>query len=47
MDRSVRLPRALEARIPTDKLARYVLAAGHERGRHKARVFSSALVFGE
>lgn len=39
----VRLPNAQQARIPTDKLVRYALDPGHERGRHKARVFASAL----
>jgi hypothetical protein len=43
MERVVRLPRAAEARIPTDKLARYALDRTHERGQHKARVFESAL----
>lgn len=39
----VRLPNARRARIPTDKLVRYALDPSHERGRHKARVFASAL----
>jgi len=39
----LRLPRAHEATIPTGKLVGYVLDPGHERGRHKARVFASAL----
>lgn len=39
----MRLPRAEEARIPAEKLARYALDPTHERGRHKARVFASAL----
>ncbi len=43
MNQPVRLPRAREARIPTDKLVRYALDLAHERGRHKARVFASAL----
>ena len=43
MDQLVRLPRAREARIPTDKLVRYALDLTHERGRHKARVFGSTL----
>jgi hypothetical protein len=43
MDPPVRLPRAAAARIPTDKLVRYALDPGHERGRHKARMFQSAL----
>lgn len=38
-----RLPRASEARIPTDKLVAYALDPSHERGQHKARVFASAL----
>jgi filamentous hemagglutinin len=43
MDRPVRLPRADQARIPTDKLTDYALDPSHERGRHKARVFASVL----
>ena len=43
MDEPLRLPKAKEARIPTDKLVRYALDPIHERGRHKARVFASAL----
>lgn len=43
MDQPARLPRAAQARIPTDKLLRYALNPGHERGRHKARVFASRL----
>jgi hypothetical protein len=43
MNQPVRLPRAREARIPTDKLVRYALDLAHERGRHKARVFATAL----
>jgi hypothetical protein len=39
----MRLPRAEHARIPTEKLTHYALDASHERGRHKARVFASAL----
>jgi Domain of unknown function (DUF6883) len=39
----VRLPRAPEATIPTAKLRLYALDPSHERGRHKARVFASAL----
>ena len=38
-----RLPRASEARIPTEKLVAYALDPSHERGQHKARVFASAL----
>ncbi len=43
MTESVRLPRALRAQIPTDKLVAYALDPTHERGRHKARVFASVL----
>lgn len=39
----MRLPGAERARIPTDKLVRYALDPTHPRGRHKARVFASAL----
>jgi hypothetical protein len=39
----IRLPRATEATIPTAKLVGYALSTTHERGRHKARVFVSAL----
>jgi hypothetical protein len=39
----MRLPNAEAARIPTDKLVRYVLDETHPRGRHKARVFASGL----
>lgn len=38
-----RVPRADEAVVPEDKLARYALDPKHPRGRHKARVFSAAL----
>jgi hypothetical protein len=38
-----RVPRAAEAVLPEDKLAGYALDPAHPRGRHKARVFSSAL----
>jgi hypothetical protein len=38
-----RLPRDLEAIVPTDKLVQYVLNPDHARGCHKARVFLSAL----
>ncbi len=38
-----RLPRADEAVIATDKLVGYALNPVHPRGRHKARVFASAL----
>lgn len=40
------LPRAAEAVIETDKLVGYALDAEHPRGRHKARVFQSALGLG-
>jgi hypothetical protein len=43
MTEPVRLPRAREATIPTAKLVSYALDLSHERGRHKARVFASAL----
>src|SRR5436305_11503687 len=43
MSRPMRLPRAEQARIPTEKLVRYALDPNHARGRHKARVFASAL----
>ena len=42
----LRLPRARTAVIPTDKLAAYALSPEHPRGRHKARVFASALGIG-
>ena len=38
-----RLPRATEAIIPREKLTAYALDPEHLRGRHKARVFGSAL----
>lgn len=37
------LPHAAEAFVPPAKLKDYVLCAEHDRGRHKARVFASAL----
>ncbi len=43
MSQPIRLPSATRATIPTDKLARYALDPNHPRGRHKARVFASAL----
>jgi hypothetical protein len=43
MDQPARLPRGAQARIPTGKLVRYALNPGHERGCHKARVFTSTL----
>jgi len=43
MTEPVRLPRAQEATIPTAKLVAYALSTTHECGRHKARVFASAL----
>jgi hypothetical protein len=39
----MRLPGAGRATISTDKLVRYALDPTHLRGRHKARVFASAL----
>jgi len=41
------LPRAGDAVIPTDKLMLYALSPDHPRGRHKARVFRSALGIGQ
>lgn len=38
-----RLPRANQAVVPREKLERYLLNPEHEVGRHKARVFASAL----
>lgn len=38
-----RLPRADEAVIPDEKLVEYALNPHHPVGKHKARVFSSAL----
>lgn len=38
-----RLPRARDAVVPPDKLLGYALSPDHPRGRHKARVFASAL----
>lgn len=43
MAEPAQLPGAERARIPTDKLVRYALDPTHPRGRHKARVFASAL----
>ena len=43
MTEGPRLPRARHAVIPTIKLTGYVLDPEHPRGRHKARVFASAL----
>lgn len=37
------LPRAGQAEIPEEKLRAYVLDPAHPTGRHKARVFASAL----
>ncbi len=37
------LPRAAGAKIREDKLREYVLSPTHPTGRHKARVFESAL----
>jgi filamentous hemagglutinin len=38
-----RLPRADQAIVPREKLERYLLNPEHAVGRHKARVFASAL----
>lgn len=38
-----RLPRADRAVVPREKLEGYLLNPQHEIGRHKARVFASAL----
>lgn len=43
MSKPVRLPRAEEAAVPREKLEDYALSLSHERGKHKARVFASAL----
>lgn len=43
MTEELRLPRCREAVVPTAKLVDYALDPEHPRGRHKARVFSSAL----
>ena len=43
----MKLPRAEHAFIDERKLVDYCLNPGHPRGRHKARVFSSALGFAE
>jgi hypothetical protein len=40
------LPRAAEAVVDLRKLANYALDPSHPRGRHKARVFASALGVG-
>ena len=37
------LPHALRAVVDVEKLRDYVLSPDHEHGRHKARVFLSAL----
>jgi hypothetical protein len=39
----VRLPNAEQAVVEISKLRDYVLNPAHPRGRHKARVFASAL----
>jgi hypothetical protein len=41
------LPRVAEAIIPVEKLRDYALSPEHPTGRHKARVFSSALGIGQ
>ena len=43
MAEAMRLPGAERATIPTDKLVRYALNPDHPVGKHKARVFASAL----
>ena len=43
----MKLPRAEHAFIDERKLVNYCLNPAHPRGRHKARVFSSALGFAE
>ena len=40
------LPNARQAHIPLEKLAGYSLDATHPTGKHKARVFASALGLG-
>jgi uncharacterized protein len=37
------LPRLQDAHIPPEKLRDYALSPDHPKGRHKARVFASAL----
>ena len=39
----MRFPKADQVRISTGRPVRYALDSTHERGRHKARVFASAL----
>jgi hypothetical protein len=41
----VKLPNAERARVDIEKLTSYTLNPTHPRGRHKARVFKSALGF--
>jgi hypothetical protein len=41
------LPGADRAVVPPDKLYDYVLCPDHPKGRHKARVFQSALGIGQ
>ena len=43
----VPLPRAADAEISADKLRDYALNPDHHLGRHKARVFRSALGIGQ
>ena len=43
----VRLPRATEADVSVDKLRDYAFNADHPLGKHKARVFRSALGIGQ
>ncbi len=47
MSGPLRLPRAREVAIPTEKLVGYALDPEHPRGRHKARVFAAALGIGK
>ena len=41
----MKLPNAESARVDIEKLTSYTLSLTHPRGRHKARVFKSALGF--
>lgn len=47
MSDELRLPRAGEAVVSPEKLRDYVLSPTHPIGRHKARVFMSALGIGQ
>jgi hypothetical protein len=42
-EHTMKIPGAAQAVIDTRKLAEYALSLEHPRGRHKARVFQSAL----